>query len=781
MKVIEELAQTIRKSAEYNSDIQAAPVCILWPDGERQWETAVPLLMGVLPELFALGEYSPEKRTGPAIWLRTVIAGLHKEILDEPSIPILYLPGISRQDIRAVDQCPGLLKPIVELQYRGSIWSQVNSRDWSVLAYLMATQGGLGLKVAKDNATKNALQLALPELLEKNPSLLRNRRLDADFFNTLLAGGDFVRDLLRWMDLGEQYVSEKSEGEWKALIDLCKTQLAFDLLKHGELGAAERLAIHDGPWMAVWDRYCEAPNRYPNIPDKIRRCTPPSFDLFANPSNEEGWPQRNSDQESKLRLELKGFSALTASKARDKLLELERSHGHRRNLVWSELGMTPLADSLIHLAVVAENTVSGLDAGSIDDLVAGYSAQGWRTDDAFMRALGCLNTQEDQDAVSTALREMYMDWADNSSAFLQKYVLENGYPGGSCVDSGSMTVHDGECFLFIDGLRYDVAKRLSEKLKNRNYSIEETITWAALPSVTATAKPAVSPVREKIIGEEISTEFEPSVKRSGKSLKGGYQLKKLLKDSGYQLLTRNDPGTGSGYGWCEYGNIDHEGHERGCDLGRYIEELLNEIVETIGVLFASGWKSIRIVTDHGWLLLPGGLPKQDLPSDVAESKWGRSAILKEGASTKLTSYPWYWNPNIFFVLPDGISCFTAGREFSHGGISLQECLNLELIVTGSGVVSTNAYTFADVVWRGMRCTVSFEGESKNAYFDIQKVPGNNESSIILMRKELKSDRATSVVVEDEDLSGSEATLVVISNTGEVLAQKPTIVGGGQND
>ena len=43
-------------------------------------------------------------------------------------LPVIYLPGVSRQDLRAVETCPDHLKPIVELQYRGVIWSQINAR-----------------------------------------------------------------------------------------------------------------------------------------------------------------------------------------------------------------------------------------------------------------------------------------------------------------------------------------------------------------------------------------------------------------------------------------------------------------------------------------------------------------------------------------------------------------------------------------------------------------------------------------------------------------------------
>ena len=75
MRVIEQLNQSIRSAATYNSDAQAAPFCILWPDKDRQWTSVIAKLQGIMPELYVLGEYNPAQRTGPAIWLRCVVAG----------------------------------------------------------------------------------------------------------------------------------------------------------------------------------------------------------------------------------------------------------------------------------------------------------------------------------------------------------------------------------------------------------------------------------------------------------------------------------------------------------------------------------------------------------------------------------------------------------------------------------------------------------------------------------------------------------------------------------
>ena len=115
----------------------------------------------------------------------------------------------------------------------------------------------------------------------------------------------------------------------------------------------------------------------------------------------------------------------------------------------------------------------------------------------------------------------------------------------------------------------------------------------------------------------------------------------------------------------------------------------------------AGASHIRIVTDHGWLLLPGGLPKVDLPAALADTKWGRCAVIKPAAVTQERLYSWFWNHQIQFALADGISCFRDGLEYAHGGLSFQECLTLELSVRpGQSSASAVAGEITDVVWKG---------------------------------------------------------------------------------
>ena len=797
MKLLNHLIQSICSTAVYNPEIQVAPVCIMWPDPEWQWESIIPMLQQNMPELCVLGDYAPERRMGPAIWLRCVLTscpippapfpvGAGGEVSGEEKMTLVfYLPGVSRQDLRAVETCPDHLKPLAELQYRGVIWSQISAKDWTILAWLKSEQGGLGLDVAQDKDTKNAMLLALPLLLDEDKSLLEGKRLDKDYFLTLILGGDLVRNILLWLDEGEVFKASRDVQKWKAFIEICKSKFGFNPMEDGVLKASVKLANHEGPWQAVWDRFCEAPKRYPHIPSQIRKCQMPQFGLFANEISAGGWPQWNEMQEKALRRDL-SLPSMTARDAIEKLKLLENQHCGRRQLVWAELGESSLACALEHLTKMAAYSSENLNGASLEGILDAYQTSGWRVDDEVLQALSCIESADDYDAVTAAIRAVYLPWLENGTHILQSLAsdlsslprladashplspppMREGKGGNGLI---------GEVILFIDGLRLDAGKRLAEQLEKRGITVSERHYWNPLPSITATGKPAVSPVAEQIMGDENATDYEPSVKSTGQSLKGGYHLKKQLMDAGYQILDSKNTGDIQGKAWCEFGNIDSEGHHRGWKLAKYLDVILSEIVERISGLFEAGWKRIQIVTDHGWLLLPGGLPKTELPTCLTESRWGRCASLKPGVQNDILTMSWYWNPNVEVALADGISCFKSGLDYAHGGLSLQECVVPCYIVESKTAIISHV-DITDVKWRGLRCDVAADGEYSGLKVDIRTHAGNAGTSVVMGIKPFKSSGKASVVVEDDGLEGSSAVIVVIDNDENIMAQIDTVIG-----
>lgn len=180
--LLEAVRVSLSRAARYNPGDVVAPAAVLWTDADGMWRQVVEQLRRLMPELLTLGNYDAAMRIGPAIWLRCVIepavrADKFPDLTwPADTVPVLYMPGVSRQTLRAVEECPDSLKPLVELQYRGTIWTQKNGKDWTIRAFLVSDDGGLGLDVAEDKLTLQAMQGALPQLAVTPISRLQGRR-----------------------------------------------------------------------------------------------------------------------------------------------------------------------------------------------------------------------------------------------------------------------------------------------------------------------------------------------------------------------------------------------------------------------------------------------------------------------------------------------------------------------------------------------------------------------------------------------------------------------------
>lgn len=768
------LAAALQSAAKGNSHAAASAAAVLWPDKEGQWQAATPSLKKLMPSLCELGAYNPDERRGPAVWLKCALAGSIPEV-QLAGVPVVYLSGVSRAELRAIESCPRDLQPLAELQYRGAFWSQVNAKDWTLGAFLASKNGGLGLEVAQDKATQEALLQTLQAgvLLDQRVDELRGRTINAEWLQGLLAPNP-TRDLLLWMNAPDVARSQWSDVLWDVFTKRCKMDFGFDPVADGVLVAAERLAHAEGKWAAVAELYRDSYSSFPNIFGLLAKVQPPQMGLFPDQGLLAGYPQANEQSESALRYALSACASMLAPQACSAVLAAEKEHGLRRSWLWARMGRSPLAAALEHLALVAERS-SLLPIGQTPaDLAAGYQQSGWQVDQAALHALACVHTKSDLDAVGAALRAMYLPWIEETARRLQEAVKkEGGLPPLSTEKASGLGA--GTCTVFVDGLRYDVAMQLQQRLLTLG-SANISARWTSLPTVTASGKAWCSPVAAHIAGTVADTEFEPRVAADGKPL-SGHNFRKLLTDQGVQPLDKHETGDPQGQAWTEAGDLDHYGHEHGLRLARDLDSQLDQVVERVAELAEAGWKHIRIVTDHGWLLMPGGLPKSELAKHQTETRWGRCAVLKDSAYGTPLTFGWDWCKDVQVAYAPGVSSFIAGAEYAHGGISLQECLVpvLQLDCAGAAKAAA-AVTIQSVTWKGLRCTVVVEGASPGQRVDIRSKAALASSSLAASVKPLEGGKASLAVADDEHM-GAAALVVVLSAEGDVLQKQVTTVGG----
>ena len=769
--VLDRLVACVRSALAYDPNVRVPPATLLWPDEGRQWEPVINRLGQHLP-IVTLGDYEPAVRRGPAYWIRCVVAGTIDSGLSGDT-PIVYLPGVSRSALRAVEHCPAELAPIAELQYRSQWFSHPNSRDWSARALLSHPDRGLGLRISDDAETGEALLLALNHVLgEKIDQLANLVLLDAEYLRDLVHP-DPVRSLLGWLDDPQGCRKKLDHAQWTTFVQQCKSDFGFNPDADGEVTGARKLAGRQDKWATVWDVFAFTPERYPGIPDQLRKARPEEQLALGAITQSEVWPQDNEMAEEQLRSRLRDFEALTPEGARKEAVLLDADHAWRRRTVWAELDMASLAFSLEHLVVLAELTAQPLSDADLKSLTADYVDRGWQADDAALHALTLAPQGPDRGAVAAAVAAMYRWWLDAGARALQAAVgpMANArtYKPGP-----SASTAKGTATIFVDGLRLDIAHRLQDRLASIGLEVQTTTALAALPTVTETAKAALIAVAEGSLraGEDLWAARASNGAKATKAV-----LESLTLEAGVQCLSPTEAGDPSGAAWTEAGQIDHLGHEPGVPLIDDIDREIDKIAWRVRQLLETGWQQVDILTDHGWILLPGGMEKIELPVAATAKKKGRCARLKDGAAVETPTVPWFWDQDVRIAIAPGATCFEANKEYEHGGVSPQECIVPRLSVkAGAAYPTAEGPEIVNIKWLGLLCRIEVAGVNADVVADLRALPGDPNTSIAQRAKETAGAGRVSLLVPDEDHEGEKAYLVLVAPDGRLLAQREVVVG-----
>ncbi|MEJ7786849.1 MAG: hypothetical protein WKF96_18765, partial [Solirubrobacteraceae bacterium] len=315
----------------YAENAFVEPIALLWPDKERQWVPVVERLRDRL-RIVSYGEADPERRSGPAYWLRCVVASTITVDGAPAGTPIVYLPGFSRDDLRDAGATAPDLAPLAAVAHRSQCFAHPNGKDWTIRALLSNEQKGLGLDIGADAATTGALAAGIAVLMQQPLARLEGRHIDADFIAGLV-NPDPIRILLEWINDPKGTRAAMEAGAWIAFQQHCKSVLSFDVLAKGEIEAARLLGEAEGTWANAWRRFRASPADYRGIHDRLRQAQPELL-----PKNPGAWPGVSDAAEEKLRAALGSLKDESGAVARQRILELEDEHRARRDHVWADLG-----------------------------------------------------------------------------------------------------------------------------------------------------------------------------------------------------------------------------------------------------------------------------------------------------------------------------------------------------------------------------------------------------------------------------------------------------------
>ena len=745
------------------------PAAVLWPDPHGEWRSLAGALRERLPEFLTLGYYDEAVRSGPAIWLRAVVDGELGGLAQAAGrTPILYMPEVSRQQLRAGDDCPDRLRPVIELLYRGAVWSHPNGREWTVRGFLGSPKS-LGLDVADDRETRRAMLQALPDVAVTPLSRLEGRRLDADYFHRMLSP-DLSRDVLRWMGEGEAMASRLGLERWDAFRKRCRKELEFDPLTAPDVEAGELLGSGEGEWARVWERFLEAPKSYEWVADVLLRSRPSGVIRFES----ERWPDLNAAEEHALRGALGEVSGPSHGEVCRRVAELEEEHGARRRWVWARLELSPMALVLEPLALLASEVGATLAGSSPGEIAAGYVEHGWVADAAARKALATARTA-DRELVASVVRRLLLPWLEDGAHAFQSAVERSLLPARG--EQPLVEAEEDVCLLFVDGFRYELARGLVESLEARGLGADLRHRWAALPTLTAAGKPAVTPVAGEIGGRALGGDFAPEFEATGRRT-DAKALRSAMERLGYQVLgagTLDAPLGTPARAWAEWGKIDALGHELDAgNFSRKLEDELEGLGDRIAGLLEVGWRAVRVVTDHGWLQMPGGLPKIDLPQHLTVSRGARCAAVAGDSRPDALIVSWHWNENESFAAARGAAAFRRSVEYAHGGLSVQECLVPDLMVRASERREASARV-QRITWRGFRCFVEATADRGGVSSDL-RLKEEPARSVAASPRPLDADGASSLLLADDDHEHSRLVLVLVDDEDRILDRRETAVG-----
>jgi len=772
------VAQALRAAANYNAESSARPAAVFWPDPDGSWEPVIGLLQEAVP-ILVLGDYDTAKAQGPAIWLRAVLAAPESVELpphlaehSDKNPWVIYLPGLSRSSLSDVTSLDAAVSPLLEVALRSNWWPSAHGHAPWTPHSILSSKNGVGLDIASDAKTKAALVSVLDRLLAEDVDELRRMgRLDAARLHSLVMT-DSVRTLLEWLDDPESTRNELHGARWDAFLEACGSTYGFDPTKDGALTAAARLGAREGAWEVAWDRFADNPRRYPNIPVALDLARP-AGDLFggADP-HPDSWPSWNLEQEHELRNSLAGLTEKNdLDQARASIKELAANHLRREESVWGELGQAPLARATGDIAELADLAASGAPGSDLSSQMNWYASDGYRIDDLALRAIAAAPSAADRTAVCKALQTIYDPWLEQTARAFQKAAAAS-YKGQIGLD-----VSQGTCVVFVDALRFDLAQRLAKRLASFNIAISHRL--AAFPTVTPTGQPAVAPLRAAFGAGQA---FD-AADAQGRSVKGQV-FRAALADAGVQYLDwkSSEAGDAAGVGWTQTNTIDALGHDHGHALSDMADQQLDLVAERIQGLLAAGWRRVVVVTDHGFVLPAAPALKVTLPLAITEGDAARKprvARLKAGASRPdFPIVPWTWDASVEMVSAPGAAAFEAGTLYEHGGLSPQECVIPVLDIT-AGDGATAPARIEGIRWTGQRCRIDYQPAEADVVAEVRLAPGDPSSAVGGPKAPSEPGEIKVLVDEDQAAERTTAYVVLLTPDGATVAQRQTIVGGGE--
>ena len=516
---------------------------------------------------------------GPAIWIRCVVDRTLGEI-PEDEVPIVYVPGYDRSDLRAIEECPAELQPIAELQYRGTFFGSRAGRDWTTTAFFSNREEGLGIELGRDAETEAAFARALHVLLDEPVASLREKApLRAADLGALL-DPDPVKTLLRWLDDPTSIECARRGGAGRSSCALPATTTASASPRTARSPRPSSSARESGAWQTVWERFAENPSRYPGVVERLRQARPEG-QLDRRPPGVVASGQRGRGA----RAPLGAHAACTTgrpTRCAPGSGGSKPSTASAVSWVWADAR----AGAAGRCARASRRCLPTRPSGSSPATPLPRSRRRTRLRAGALTrprllAMAAVDATPDRQAVEGVVAALYRPWADACARRFQESAVAHG-----AAEFGRRAGDPGRRRMRALHRRAAVRPRRPARAAPRERGVEAELGWqlAALPSLTATAKPAVSPAASRLAG---GSGFDTIVAETGQAVTAEV-LRKTIASEGITVVANGALAEPGASGWTEFGNIDEIGHSHGDRFPHAVAAQVSDIADRVLALLDAG-------------------------------------------------------------------------------------------------------------------------------------------------------------------------------------------------
>lgn len=378
----------------------------------------------------------------------------------------------------------------------------------------------------------------------------------------------------------------------------------------------------------------------------------------------------------------------------------------RRKFIWSTKGNITywnkiyLASKLFNLILTNNETFD--EIYSFNEYIQKYTAENgwWKIDDVYLEMAACSENTPSEiiKYINEPTSKKYVEWLNTVSIKFSEsvsrldkweskiaYSQQNFWMENVSVDDSKVAV------IYIDALRYDLAKKLYSNLEKRKFKVSMRAMLSSLPSITEVGMSALLPKNEGLSLEVDDGKLKSLIHDSpvhSKSLRKDW-ISKVLDDVIFIDLKEINHSTKEDLqnkiqNFSRIIIMDQEIDKLGTFIiditVSFFEALVDKIASAVENLHNAGIKKVIIGTDHGFLLLPkenliDSIPVPEMNNETVKGR--RFIIGHPPLNDKFIRFDYSslgYNSEGVAEFPRGLYSISkrGTTGIIHGGISLQE-------------------------------------------------------------------------------------------------------------